>query len=106
MSINASSKLEPIQSFQYQLKHSETTFTKNELEFSLHKKVILPFEPEQVEFLYPIFESRNEKVEYKKFKMETIDTLVQLVKLGAFMSKMLIIVSQYLKYLKIQFDGI
>ena len=38
--------------------------------------------------------------------METIDTLVQLVKLGVFMSKMLIIVSQYLKYLKIQFDGI
>ena len=54
----------------------------------------------------------NEKVEYKKFAMETIGTILQLVKQGVFMSKLDIkdayySISRYehdQKYLKFQFD--
>ena len=50
MPINVSSKLQPIQSFQYLLKQSE-----KELESILQKKVIVPSVPEQGEFVSPIF---------------------------------------------------
>ena len=90
MPINVSLKLQPIESFQYPLKQSETTFIKKELESLLQKKVIVPSEPEQGEIVSPIFvrvkpdggyrlilnlKKLNEKEEYKKFKMETIGTM-------------------------------
>ena len=128
MPINVSLKLQPIQSFQYPLKQSETTFIKNELESLLQKKVTVSSEPEQGEIVSPIFvrvkpdggyrlilnlKKLNEKVEYKKFKMETIGTIIQLVKPGVFMSKVDIKDAYYSvpisepnqKYLKFQFDG-
>ena len=53
----------------------------------------------------------SEKVEYKKFKMESIGTIAQLVKAGVFMSKLDIkdaysipIYESEQKYLEFQFD--
>ena len=53
----------------------------------------------------------REKVEYKKFKMESIGTIAQLVKAGVFMSKLDIkdaysipIYESEQKYLEFQFD--
>ena len=53
----------------------------------------------------------SEKVEYKKFKMESIGTIVQLVKAGVFISKLDIkdaynirIYESEQKYLEFQFD--
>ena len=97
MPINASLKLEPIQSFQYPLKQSETTFIKKGAGV-LTPKVIVPSELEQGEIVSPIFvrekpdgdyrlilniQKLNEKAEYKKFKMEPIGTIIQV-----FMSKL------------------
>ena len=103
MPINVRLKLRPIQSFRYPLKQSETILIKKELEFLPQKKVIVPSEPEQGEYASPIFvrekpdrgcklilnlKKLNEKIEYKKFKMETTCTIGQWVKPGLFMSKL------------------
>ena len=54
MPISVSSKLQPIQSFQYPLKQIEKTFLKKLLKSLLQKKLIVPSEPEQGEFTSPI----------------------------------------------------
>ena len=72
-------------------------------DFYSKRKAIVPSEPELGEFVSPIFAKKKpdgsyilvlslkkfkEKVEYKKFKMETIGTILQLVKPGVFISKL------------------
>ena len=103
MPISVSSKLQPIQSFQYPLKQIEKTFLKKLLKSLLQKKLIVPSEPEQGEFTSPILVREKtgggcrliwnlkkliEKTEYKNFKMETWGTIIQLVKPGVFMSNL------------------
>ena len=103
MPISITSELYPLNTYQYPLNKKEHNFIEEELKNLLRKKVIKKSLPEPGEFISPIFvrektdggfrlilnlKKLNETVEYKKFKMETITSILQLIRPGMFMAKL------------------
>ena len=129
MPISVTSQLSPLNICQYPLRKKETDFIKEELQNLLKKNVIKKSLPEPGQFISPIFvrekpdggfrlilnlKKLNETIEYKKFKMETISSILQLIRPGMFMAKLDIkdayysipIIESDQKLLKFQFDDI
>ena len=102
MHIDVISSLSDTLPFQYSLHEVETEFVWNEIKNLIQKKVIKQTKNEPGEFVSPIFvrpktdggfrlilnsKSLNRSVEYKKFKMGTINTILQLIRPNMFLAK-------------------
>ena len=103
MPINIASNLPIINKYQYPFNEKEDAFIESEIQNLLKKGVIRNSSHEPGEFISPIFlreksdggyrlilnlKKLKESVEYKKFKMETLATIIQLIRPNMFMAKL------------------
>ena len=103
MPINIASNLPTINKYQYPFNDKEDAFIDSEIQNLLKKGVIGNSSHEPGEFISPIFlrkksdggyhlilnlKKLNESVEYKKFKMETLATTIQLIRPNMYLAKL------------------
>ena len=128
MHINITTSLPSTNSFQYSFNELETEFVRQEIQNLLGKRVIASTEHEPGELISPIFvrpktdggmklilnlKSLNKSVPYKKFKMDTISSILHLVRPNMFLAKLDIqdayysipIEESHQKLLKFKFEG-
>ena len=128
MHINITTSLPSTNSFQYSFNELETEFVRQEIQNLLGKRVITNTEHEPGELISPIFvrpktdggmrlilnlKSLNKSVPYKKFKMDTISSILHLVRSNMFLAKLgikeayysILIEESHQKLLKFKFEG-
>ena len=103
MPINIASNLPIINKYQYPFNEKEDAFIESEIQNLLKEGVIRNSSHEPGEFISPIFlreksdggyrlilnlKKLKESVEYKKFKMETLATIIQLIRPNMFVAKL------------------
>ena len=103
MHIEITDNLPAVKLYQYPFSKKEQEFVVAEIKTLLPKSVIAETKHEAREFISPIFvhekfdggfrlilnlKKLNEVAKYKKFKMETVSTILHLVRPGMFMAKL------------------
>ena len=103
MYIDNSSELPNGNIYQYNFSSEETNFVREEIQNLLKKQVIVEVSHEEGEFISPIFVRKkadggyrlilnlkvlNKTVVYKKFKMETISSILLMVRPNMYMAKL------------------